>query len=66
MSNDSIRVALDSFSEESSQKVTINVIAPAGGKVIALLPVSEAVANLRPEVKIKRESGLLALFSTLM
>lgn len=66
MSRDSIRFALDSFSEESSQTISVNVIAPAGGKIITLLPVTEAAAQLRPEVTIQRGSDLTMPFLILM
>jgi len=52
VSGDSIRVALDTFSEGVSQIITVNVIAPAGGKVITILSVSTEAAELRPEVTI--------------
>lgn len=54
-SGDAIRAAFDTHSEEASQILTAHIIAPSGGKVITLLPVSEVAASLRPEVIIQSE-----------
>ncbi|THG97000.1 hypothetical protein EW026_g4939 [Hermanssonia centrifuga] len=51
--NDSLHKALDANSLESSQRITVQSLAPGPGKVISILGVHEQVAELRDDVKIQ-------------
>ncbi|OBZ73980.1 Protein TOXD [Grifola frondosa] len=57
---DSIRAALDTISTKESQAISARTIAPAGGKLVLLLP-PEPEAKVREDVEIVRELIYTAL-----
>ena len=52
--NDAIHIGLDAISEPDTQQFAVKTFGPGPGHLVVILPPTDALLKLRPDIKIQR------------